>query len=59
MSCVQLSEGVSRWFTPSACGPCHPELSKSDMDMASKSFTFTFTFVHACLQVSPPLHQPR
>ena len=52
MSCVQLSErGVSRWFTPSACGPGHPQLSKSYMDMASKLFTFTFTFtftLHAC-----------
>ena len=27
-----------------ACGPGHPELSKSYMDMASKLFTFTFTF---------------
>ena len=26
MSCVQLSEGVSRWFTPLACGSGHPEL---------------------------------
>ena len=26
-----------------ACGPGHPELSKSCMDMASKLFTFTFT----------------
>ena len=26
-----------------ACGPGHPELSKSYMDMASKLFTFTFT----------------
>ena len=44
MNCVQLSEGVSRWFTPLACGPGHTELSKSYMDMASKLFTFTFTF---------------
>ena len=44
MSCVQLSEGVSRWFTPLACGPGSPELSKSNLDMASKLFTFTFTF---------------
>ena len=36
--------GVSRWFTPLACGPGSPELSKSYMDMASKLFTFTFTF---------------
>ena len=41
---VQLSEGVSRWFTPLACGPGSPELSKSYMDMASKLFTFTFAF---------------
>ena len=27
-----------------ACGPGHPELSKSYMDMASKLFTYTFTF---------------
>ena len=44
MSCVQLSEGGSRRFTPLACGPGHPELSKSYMDTASKLFTFTFTF---------------
>ena len=36
-SCLR---GVSRWFTPLACGPGHPELSKSYMDMASKLFTF-------------------
>ena len=42
MSYVQL-RGVSRWFTPLACGPGSPELSKSYMDMASKLFTFTFT----------------
>ena len=46
MSYMQLSEGVSRWFTPSACGPGSPELSKSDSDMASKLFTFTFTQTH-------------
>ena len=40
-SCLR---GVSRWFTPLACGPGYPELSKSYMDMASKLFTFTFTF---------------
>ena len=34
--------GVSRWFTPLACGPGSPELSKSNMDMASKFYTFTF-----------------
>ena len=31
--------GVSRWFTPLACGPGSPELSKSNLDMASKLFT--------------------
>ena len=36
--------GVSMWFTPLACGPGSPELSKSYMDMASKLLTFTFTF---------------
>ena len=41
MSYVQLSGGFSGWFTPSACGPGHPELSQSYMDMASKLFTFT------------------
>ena len=39
--------GVSRWFTPLACGPGSPELSKSYMDMASKLFTFTFTFTNS------------
>ena len=29
-----------------ACGPGHPELSKSYMDMAIKLFTFTFTFTN-------------
>ena len=38
-SCLR---GVSRWFTPLACGPGYPELSKSYMDMASKLFTFTY-----------------
>ena len=42
-SCLR---GVSRWFTPLACGPGSPELSKSYMDMASKLFTFTFTPPH-------------
>ena len=37
------TRGVSRWFTPLACGPAHPALSKSYMDMAGKPFTFTFT----------------
>ena len=31
--------GVSRWFIPLACGPGHPELSKSYVDMASKLIT--------------------
>ena len=31
-SCLR---GVSRWFTPLACGPGYPELSKSYMDMAA------------------------
>ena len=30
--------GVSRWFTPLACGPGSPELSKSYMDVASTLF---------------------
>ena len=42
MSCVQLSEGVSRWFALLACGPDHPELSKSYMDMASKLLTLHY-----------------
>ena len=46
MSYAQLSEGFSRWFTPLACGPGHPELSKSHMDMASKLLKFTFTFAY-------------
>ena len=50
MSCVQLCEGVSRWFTPSACGPGHPELSKSYMDMAGTLFTFTVTYVNVNMQ---------
>ena len=45
VSHVQLSEGVSRWFTSVACGPGSPELSKSYMDMANKLFTFTFTYM--------------
>ena len=49
-SCLR---GVSRWFTPLACGPGYPELSKSYMDMASKLFTFTLHLqvqhtCHAC-----------
>ena len=43
MSYVQLSEGGFQVFTPLACDPGSPELSKSYMDMASKLFTFTFT----------------
>ena len=42
--------GVSRWFTPLACGPGSPELSKSYMDMASKLFTFTFTLARGWYQ---------
>ena len=38
MSCVQLSEGVSRWFTPLACGPGRPELSRSCMDIVNSSY---------------------
>ena len=38
-SCLR---GVSRWFTPLACGPGYPELSKSYMDMASKLFTLHY-----------------
>ena len=37
MSYVQLSEGGSRRFTPLACGPGSPELSKSYMGMARKN----------------------
>ena len=47
MSCLR---GVSRWLTPSGCGPGHPELSKSYMDMASK----LGTFLH--LLTCPPAH---
>ena len=49
MSCLQLSEGGFQVVYPLggrpalACGPGHPELSKSYMDMASKLFTCTFT----------------
>ena len=55
-SCLR---GVSRWFTPLACGPGHPELSKSYMDMASKLFTFTFTCVHRALCMVVMLHLSR
>ena len=41
MTCSCL-RGVSRWFTPLACGPGSPELSKSYMDMASKLFTLHY-----------------
>ena len=63
-SCLR---GVSRWFTPLACGPGSPELSKSYMDMASKLFTLTFTTAstRSCtIRAAPacstetPLHQP-
>ena len=43
-SCLR---GVSRWFTPLACGPGSQELTKSYMDMASKLFTFTTQAVAA------------
>ena len=39
---VQSSEDMINadlWFTPLACGPGSPELSKSYMDIASKLFT--------------------
>ena len=39
MRYVQL--GFSRWFTPLAFGPGHPELSKSCSDVASKLFIST------------------
>ena len=29
------------WFTPLACGPGSPQLSKSYTDMASKLFTYS------------------
>ena len=45
-SCLR---GVSRWFTPLACGPGSPQSSKSYMDMASKLFTFTFTCSGSCV----------
>ena len=41
---VDAPDMHTRWFTPLACGPGSPELSKSNLDMASKLFTFTFTF---------------
>jgi len=34
---VHLPEGVSRWFTPSACGPGAPEVPKSNSDVAGPS----------------------
>ena len=48
MSCVQLSDlrGVSTWFTPSACAPGRPELSKSYMDMASKYIHLHLHMLH-------------
>ena len=49
-SCLR---GVSRWFTPLACGPGYPELSKSYMGMASKLFTFTFTFTRCGALLRP------
>ena len=59
MSYVQLSEGGSRWLTPSACGPGSLELSKSDSDMASKLFTFTLHLHLHALHPPPPLDNPR
>ena len=41
------SADAHTWFTPLACGPGSPELSKSYMDMACKLFTFTFTRARA------------
>ena len=43
-SMYTLSNPVPTFEHHTACGPGHPELSKSYMDMASKLFTFTFTF---------------
>ena len=56
-SCVRE---VSRWFTPSACDPGSPELSKSDSDMARKLFTFTFTFTftwNPCIRAGQHIQQ--
>ena len=44
---LQAPTGVQAISVHMACGPGHPEISKSYMDMASKSFTFTFTFKSA------------
>ena len=41
--------------SPLACGPGHPELSKSYMDMASKLLTFTFTHTGPMQPASQPL----
>ena len=51
MSCVQLSEGVSSWFTPYACGPGQPELPKSFSDMASTLLFITYTVTQVALQI--------
>ena len=40
----QTKHQALRWFTPLACGPGSPELSKSYMDMASKLFTFIYIY---------------
>ena len=46
---MQLSEGVSRWFTPLACGPGSPELSKSYMDMASKIIIYIYIYIYTVI----------
>ena len=49
--------GAHRWFTPLACGPGFPALSKSYMDMAYELRTFTFKFT-AAMQVLSALGRP-
>ena len=50
---VHLPEGVSRWFTPSACGPGAPEVPKSNSDVAGKKITlFTVTCLPVCMPLS-------
>ena len=56
VSCGSRLRGVPRWFTPSACGPGHQELSKSDMDMDSKLLTYTFTFYNYLTHRGGVLH---
>ena len=53
---LQLLAGGARGGASLACGPGHPELSKSYMDMASKLFTFTFTFTRVRMRFrhAPP-----